>query len=284
MNPFRSFGPWLRRHPLAIALTASIALHGTALAAYHYLWPGTAPTPAEARTIALVMVEDAPPTPDARDSLARPESETPPNPTVDSQPNTEQFITNDFFLYKKFSPRANEERHAAAPPLVPPPPRRPPVPAKSGSEPGPDLQFPTATESEPKPHPETAVMPPSPPVASERTVPTSAGNVDASKSGQHALGRTIPPRYGISGFANPRPRYPWLSRQKGEEGRVVLRVAVDEEGRAIDVTVLASSGHGRLDRAAASAVRRWRFAPANNGGRAIVGAVDVPVTFRLSDG
>jgi protein TonB len=93
----------------------------------------------------------------------------------------------------------------------------------------------------------------------------------------------IPPHYGVSGFANPRPRYPWLSRQKGEEGRVVLRVAVDEGGRAIDVAVLASSGYGRLDRAAASAVRRWRFAPARRAGRAVLGAVDVPVTFRLSD-
>jgi protein TonB len=92
-----------------------------------------------------------------------------------------------------------------------------------------------------------------------------------------------PPRYGISGFANPRPRYPWLSRQRGEEGRVVLRVAIDEAGHATGVTVAASSGHERLDRAAAAAVRRWKFAPARRAGRAIPGAVDVPVTFRLSD-
>ena len=92
-----------------------------------------------------------------------------------------------------------------------------------------------------------------------------------------------PPRYGVGGFANPRPRYPWLSRQRGEEGRVILRVAVDVEGRATDVSVLATSGHGRLDRAAASAVRRWRFAPAQHAGRAVPGSVDVPVTFRLSD-
>jgi protein TonB len=123
-------------------------------------------------------------------------------------------------------------------------------------------------------------MPPSPPVASERTVPTSAGNVAVN----HPPGAAAPPRYGVAGFANPRPRYPWLSRQKGEEGRVVLRVAVDDGGRAIDVAVLGSSGYGRLDRAAAAAVRRWRFAPANSGGRAVAGTVDVPVTFRLSDG
>ena len=70
MIPLRLFGPLRHRHPLALALTASIALHGAALAATHYLWRGTAPAPVSVRTVAMVMIERAAPTPDAHDAPA----------------------------------------------------------------------------------------------------------------------------------------------------------------------------------------------------------------------
>ena len=94
----------------------------------------------------------------------------------------------------------------------------------------------------------------------------------------------VPPAYNAPGQGNPRPYYPWLSRQRGEQGRVVLRVGVDATGKPFDVTIIRSSGHGRLDRAAAEALRQWRFKPARQGGRNVAGSVEVPVTFRLSDG
>jgi protein TonB len=98
-----------------------------------------------------------------------------------------------------------------------------------------------------------------------------------------ATAPTQPPGYGQAGLANPPPRYPWLARQKGEQGRVLVRVQVDREGRAAHVELARSSGHGRLDRAALRALRQWRFTPARRAGAAVPGVIDVPVTFRLSD-
>jgi protein TonB len=82
---------------------------------------------------------------------------------------------------------------------------------------------------------------------------------------------------------NAPPIYPDLARRRGWEGRVVLRVTVDVTGRPADVAVGQTSGYPLLDDAAASAVRDWKFAPARLAGVPVMAAVDVPVTFRLTD-
>ena len=58
------------------------------------------------------------------------------------------------------------------------------------------------------------------------------------------------------------PAYPPLSRRMGEEGTVVLRVELDEEGVVVAARVVAGSGFSRLDEAALAAVRTWRCTPA----------------------
>ena len=80
---------------------------------------------------------------------------------------------------------------------------------------------------------------------------------------------------------NPRPRYPELARQRGQQGVVLLRVQVDARGTPTHVLIQQSSGHSLLDAAARDAVRRWRFSPALRLGRPVPGAVAVPVHFRL---
>ena len=80
---------------------------------------------------------------------------------------------------------------------------------------------------------------------------------------------------------NPPPPYPPMSRRLGEEGRVIVRVALDALGKVVEVGLERSSGHRRLDRAAVDAVRAWRFEPARSGGRAVAASVLVPVDFRL---
>lgn len=79
------------------------------------------------------------------------------------------------------------------------------------------------------------------------------------------------------------PAYPPASRRAGEEGRVRLRVLVDESGRPSDVQVAQSSGFSRLDEAAKQAVRRWRFQAANDGNGPISAWTQVLITFRLSE-
>lgn len=50
------------------------------------------------------------------------------------------------------------------------------------------------------------------------------------------------------------PQYPALSRRLGEQGVVLLRVEIDEDGVPRSVQVHRSSGHPRLDAAAAEAL------------------------------
>ena len=60
-------------------------------------------------------------------------------------------------------------------------------------------------------------------------------------------------------MSNPEPAYPAASLELGESGNVLLRVAVSAEGQPTSVEISRSSGYGRLDRAALSAVKRFEI-------------------------
>lgn len=60
------------------------------------------------------------------------------------------------------------------------------------------------------------------------------------------------------------PVYPEASLRDGEEGRVGLKVRVDARGKISGVTVVASSGRARVDRAAVEFVLGWTCQPAAN--------------------
>jgi protein TonB len=80
---------------------------------------------------------------------------------------------------------------------------------------------------------------------------------------------------------NRPPSYPAIARRMGWEGTVVLEVEVQADGRVGDVSVAESSGHAVLDRAAADAVRAWRFEPAERLGEPVASHVRLPVQFQL---
>jgi periplasmic protein TonB len=90
-----------------------------------------------------------------------------------------------------------------------------------------------------------------------------------------------PPRGDIAYLNNPVPMYPAVSKRSGEQGRVLLRVLVDERGSVQSIEVEKSSGFSRLDEAALAAVRRWRFLPARLGERNVAGSALVPISFNL---
>jgi protein TonB len=92
-----------------------------------------------------------------------------------------------------------------------------------------------------------------------------------------------PPRFNAAYLNNPPPAYPLESRQTGEQGRVVLRVFVNESGLPQEIQVRTSSGFSRLDNTAQETVRRWKFVPARRGDTAVGAWVLVPMTFRLSN-
>jgi len=82
---------------------------------------------------------------------------------------------------------------------------------------------------------------------------------------------------------NPSPQYPDVSRERGDEGTVILRVRVDKEGRPTDIRVRESSGYDRLDDEAVDTVKRWRFTPAEHAGVKIRSTVLIPIRFRLNE-
>jgi periplasmic protein TonB len=90
-----------------------------------------------------------------------------------------------------------------------------------------------------------------------------------------------PPSFNADYLNNPPPAYPALSRRMGEEGRVVLRVYVSDQGLPGDIQVRTSSGHPRLDEAATATVRQWRFVPARRGKDPVGAWVLVPISFSL---
>ncbi len=57
------------------------------------------------------------------------------------------------------------------------------------------------------------------------------------------------------------PDYPARSMRMNEQGKVVLRVELGEDGRVVEASVKTSSGHRRLDEAALDAVKTWRCRP-----------------------
>jgi protein TonB len=86
---------------------------------------------------------------------------------------------------------------------------------------------------------------------------------------------------GIRVLDLPAPRYPSLSRRRGEEGLVVLRVEVLPDGSAGHIDILEDPGFSRLTDAAVAAVRDARFTPAIRDGRPVPDHVRIPFNFVL---
>src|SRR3546814_11928533 len=80
---------------------------------------------------------------------------------------------------------------------------------------------------------------------------------------------------------NPAPRYPVESRRLREQGTVAIKVLVGPEGTVQELKLAESSGNSRLDKAALSAVRKWRFAPPQQAGKTVPAWVLFPLPFLL---
>ncbi len=80
---------------------------------------------------------------------------------------------------------------------------------------------------------------------------------------------------------SPAPEYPPEALSARLTGRVVLRVAVDREGRVTRAAIYRSSGVPSLDASALATVRRWRFEPMQDAGAAETTELGVPIRFRI---
>lgn len=169
----------------------------------------------------------------------------------------------------------------AAQPLVPPATPAPPKPPQAQRRPVPKVSVARRAvraaaqvePSQPAPRAIASTTVPAPPTAIAAPAPTTAGTAP--------IETVTEPRFDAAYLNNPTPAYPPLSRRLREQGRVLMRVYVDPHGAPAQVQVRQSSGHRRLDSAAESAVRRWRFVPARRGSDAIGAWVLVPISFSL---
>lgn len=82
---------------------------------------------------------------------------------------------------------------------------------------------------------------------------------------------------------NPPPDYPFLARQRGLEGTVILDVLVSKVGTANQIRVATTSGYELLDQAAVTAVGNWVFQPGKRGEQPVDMWVRIPIRFALQD-
>ncbi len=180
-----------------------------------------------------------------------------------------------------------EGNPGAAPTPPTPPPAAPaptPTPAPTATTPTPPVAASQLAPAElAASEPEPAASPP----ASPKPAPQAAaapevrlGDSDAEGTTSEVEGEDIP--VGPDPAApNIPPRYPPDAVRHGEQGVVVLEVAVAPDGGATGVGVYVSSGFAVLDRAARDAVARWRFRPKVDAGQPTSARTLIRVRFRL---
>jgi protein TonB len=119
---------------------------------------------------------------------------------------------------------------------------------------------------------------------SEKTQIANAATAESSKNSEQKSEPEItfePPRFNADYLHNPAPEYPGMSRRRGEQGRLTLKVVVNTNGDAESVQLDKSSGFELLDKAALNAVKNWKFIPAKSNHQPVAGTVIVPVRFSL---
>lgn len=116
--------------------------------------------------------------------------------------------------------------------------------------------------------------------ANERQRVERAERAERKRKATRARART---NRAVAPIARVQPEYPPAAARAREEGTVIVRVSVDASGTPTDVSLARRSGSRDLDRAALSAVRKWRFRPAIKDGRKVASVAEVPIDFRLQD-
>ncbi|HEY9253585.1 MAG TPA: energy transducer TonB [Stenotrophomonas sp.] len=178
-------------------------------------------------------------------------------------------------------------RGVPAPPQAPAPRWQMPI-----SVPQPPVPVPI---TQPRPQPPTPAIP-HPARATPLTLPVAtAESATVAEPAAEAAATAEPADTGMPEIANPvvgaslqylnapPPPYPRAALMDRRQGTVLLQVRVDANGLPVAVEIARSSGFRVLDQAAREQVlRRWRFRPALQDGRAVEAIGLVPVAFSLS--
>ena len=92
----------------------------------------------------------------------------------------------------------------------------------------------------------------------------------------------LTPPVAINSHALTATDYPLIAIRLQDQGRVLVKYLVKEDGSVGDCTVTASSGKPLLDHAACAMVmQRWKFKPATQDGKPIAEFLTAEVVFKL---
>jgi periplasmic protein TonB len=86
---------------------------------------------------------------------------------------------------------------------------------------------------------------------------------------------------GVEYIRAPQPSYPAAAKRRGEQGQVVFRVLISEQGQVEKLEIQKSSGFLNLDEAGRQAISKAAFKPYITQGKAIAVFVIVPISFKL---
>lgn len=161
------------------------------------------------------------------------------------------------------------------PPKEPPPPPPPKMVAPPPPFiPPPEIQI---QAPPPPPHAITQVTHVAPPKAAPAVVPRPAPA--PAPAVQHTV---VQPSLGDAS-SSCRPEYPSVSRDLQEEGTVVVRFTVNENGSVSDPQIETSSGHSRLDRAMLNKLANCTFTAGTVDGKPARMQGRLKYTFRLDE-
>lgn len=149
--------------------------------------------------------------------------------------------------------------------------------APSATEPGPAQAAPAMTNTAPELPRFTMVIGNGPPASGQvSTASTGSGGASVEDAVVPEAAVSVPAKL----TSSPAAHYPETARASEIEADVPVEIVVDAQGSVIDARVVKTAGYG-FDDAAVSAVRRYRFTPAQRAGRAVRVRMRWSVQFRL---
>ena len=96
-----------------------------------------------------------------------------------------------------------------------------------------------------------------------------------------AFAEVMPAPIGGIGAITKTIKYPTIAKQSGIEGKVYVLAHINENGVAEEVKVVRGIGGG-CDDAAVEAVKKAKYTPGKNKGKAVKVKLTMAITFKLS--
>ncbi|NCF79538.1 MAG: TonB family protein [Alphaproteobacteria bacterium] len=122
-----------------------------------------------------------------------------------------------------------------------------------------------------RPSQEKPDEPPPPPKLTQAQRPNmdkASMSADMSQFGLSGMNLNAPVDGDTLAIVRVLPRYPNRALSRGIEGWVLLEFTIDQLGQAVDLVVIEADPKGMFDRAALSAIKKWKYRPKMQDGRA----------------